>query len=147
MRVGMVLASTTDVRVWVLLICLLLVTGCAEKSPVGPSAAFNERFTLAPGETAILTGSTLRIQFSGVVGDSRCPADAVCILGGDAIVRVVASGGGEASATYDLHTGDASQASAVHGRARITLVELQPYPFSSRTIPPQDYRATFVVTR
>ena len=30
---------------------------------------------------------------------------------------------------------------------RIELAELQPYPFSSRTIEPGDYRATLIVTR
>jgi hypothetical protein len=29
---------------------------------------------------------------------------------------------------------------------KVTLVELQPYPFSSRTIAPGDYRATLVVS-
>ncbi len=30
---------------------------------------------------------------------------------------------------------------------RITLVELQPYPFSTRTIADSEYRATFMATR
>jgi hypothetical protein len=34
-----------------------------------------------------------------------------------------------------------------HDGLTISLVELQPYPFSSRTIEPGDYRATLRVTR
>jgi len=131
-------------RVGVLLLCLLGVTACDENSSNGPTPVLNERFTLAPGDAATVSGVGLRMQFVQVTGDSRCPADAVCILGGDAIVRILAYDGGTAT-PYELHTGDASRASVRHRQARITLVELQPYPFSSRAIRPEDYRATFVV--
>ena len=143
---GTLFASPLHVRVTSLLICLLCVTACDEKSPVGPTVPLNQRFTLAPGESATVDVVDLRVHFTQVTGDSRCPADAVCILGGDAIVSTFVSGGGTAAATYDLHTGDSSRASVAHGGARITLVELQPYPFSSQTIAPGDYRATFTVT-
>jgi hypothetical protein len=81
-----------------------------------------------------------------VTGDSRCPADAICIQGGDAVVHVrVYDERGTAS--YELHTGDSSQATAAHRDVRIALVELQPYPFSSRPFSPSDYRATLEVRR
>jgi len=134
------------VRAASLLICLLVVTACDEKSPVGPTVLLNERFTLAPGETALVQDADLRLQFVEVSGDSRCPADAVCIQGGDAIVRVRVSDGSGIPRLYELHTGDASLASVVDSGVRIALLELQPYPFSSRTIAPGDYRATFTVT-
>jgi hypothetical protein len=133
-------------RAAALLICLLFVTSCDEKSPVGPTVALNERFTLSPGEVAVIEDADLRVQFVRVTGDSRCPADAVCIQGGDALVQVLASGGDD-STLLDLHTGDNRQASAVHQGVRIALVELQPYPFSSRTIAPEEYRATLTATR
>ena len=66
--------------------------------------------------------------------------------GGDAIVQIRATGG-SSPALLGLHTGDSSQASATYENARITLVELQPYPFSSRTIAPEEYRATLTVTQ
>lgn len=94
---------------------------------------------------ATVQGADLGVQFVEVTGDSRCPADVVCILGGDAVVHVQAvEGGGRTS--YQLHTGDSSRASAPHRQFRIELVELQPYPFSSRRIQPGDYRATLRVT-
>src|SRR6185503_9124599 len=128
------------------LICLLCVTGCDEKSPSGPTVPLNQSFTLAPGEVAKLSGADLRFEFVRVTGDSRCPADAICIQGGDALVQVRASDGGS-STLLGLHTGDSSQASADFSGARITLLELQPYPFSSRTIAQEEYRATLTVTR
>ena len=141
----MLFALASTVRIVVTLICFLFVTACDEKSPVAPTIPLNERFTLAPGQTAIIEGSDVRVRFVDVTGDSRCPADALCIQGGDAIVRVVASADGS-SGDLSLHTGDSSRATAVYRGARISLVELQPYPFSSRTIAPHEYRATFTVT-
>jgi hypothetical protein len=128
------------------LICLLCVTACSGSSPVGTTVVLNQRFTLAPGDVAVVNGADIRVRFMRVTGDSRCPADAVCILGGDAIVHILAGEDSASSSSYELHTGDSSRASVVHGTARISLVELQPYPFSSRTIAPDDYRATLTVT-
>jgi hypothetical protein len=134
------------VRAALLLVCLLSVTTCDEKSPVGPTVELNERFTLAPSETAVVGDVNLHVQFVEVTGDSRCPVDAICIQGGDAIVRIRVIDDASASAFHELHTGDSSRASVVAAGVRITLIDLQPFPFSSRTTAPGDYRATLVVT-
>ncbi|HZI80578.1 MAG TPA: hypothetical protein VFD69_13745 [Vicinamibacterales bacterium] len=131
-------------RLAALFFCLLAATACDE-SPTGPTVSIDARFTLAPGETASIEGRGVRLRFEGVTGDSRCPADAICIQGGDAVVKVQASGDG-GSLSLDLHTGDASRASVTYGGVKVTLVDLQPYPFSSRTTAPGDYRATLVVS-
>jgi len=111
----------------------------------------NRQFTLAPGEAAVIEGTGLRVQFVNVTGDSRCPADALCIWIGDAIVHVRVLDGTRAS-DYDLHTADVStgnpqRATVMHGGIRIALVGLQPYPFSNRPIQPSDYRASMEVRR
>jgi hypothetical protein len=128
----------------VLALCLLAMTACDE-SVTGPTVPLRERFTLAPGEAARVEGRGLRVEFLRVSGDSRCPADAVCIQGGDALVHLRASDGAS-SAEYELHTGDSSRARVTHAGLVIALVDLQPYPFSSRTIAPGEYRATLTVS-
>ena len=132
-------------RGFVLGLCLLAATACDQKSPVAPSVPLNERFTLGRGELARVEGADFRLQFVGVTGDSRCPADAICIQGGDAIVHVRVIDG--STTAYELHTGDSSRAAVLHQQMRVELVQLQPFPFSSRTIAPDEYRATFTVTR
>jgi hypothetical protein len=127
-------------------LCLLFVTACREDSPSGPTVVLDRQFTLAPGQTATVEGTGLRVAFLRVSGDSRCPADVLCIQGGDALVHVRADDGGN-GAEYELHTGDASRAGVRHGGYRIELANLQPYPFSSRTIAAGDYRATITVSR
>jgi hypothetical protein len=119
------------------LVCLLLAAGCGDTAPSGPTVALNERFTLAPGEVAAVDGTSLRVQFVRVAGDSRCPADVVCIQMGDASVEILANG-----APYDLHTSVPQRSSVTVDGVEIELVELQPYPVSSRQIQPGEYRAT-----
>jgi hypothetical protein len=143
---GMGSARRDVMRPILLVFCLLAATACDENSPTGPTVPLNDRFTLAAGEVAVVEGVDVGVQFVRVSGDSRCPADALCIQGGDAIVHVrVVDGSG--AAEHELHTGDANRASASHRDLRIALLELQPYPFSSRTIAPDEYRATLAVTR
>jgi len=124
---------------------LLLTMGVACSSPSGPTAQLDENFVLAPGGSARITGADLSVRFMGVQGDSRCPADAVCIKGGDALVRVEAQSSTAGAKTYDLHT--ATSQPVRHGDVSIALVELAPYPFASRPTQPDDYRATLRVTR
>jgi len=134
-------------RPFLVVLCLLAVTACDEQNPVGPTVGVNERFTLAPNEVATVRDLGLNVQFVNVTGDSRCPGDAICIQGGDALVHVRVLEGGAVS-SYELHTGDSSRATVTHNQVRISLIELQPYPFSSRPpIVPGDYRATLTVSR
>ena len=123
--------------------CLLAMTSCGG-SPTGPSTSLNTEFTLAPAEMMSIDGTSLTVRFNGVSGDSRCPADAFCVHGGSADVRITALADGS-TRDYDLRTGDMQPVQ--HEGFTIALVQLAPYPFSSRTIQPEDYRATLKVTR
>lgn len=129
-----------------LLFCLLAATACDEDISTGPTVPLNEQFTLAPGDAAVVDVANAAIQFVRVSGDSRCPADVVCIQGGDAVVHIRVLDDEKVS-EYELHTGDSRRATAAHRDLQIELVQLQPYPFSSRAIDPSDYRATLVAKR
>jgi hypothetical protein len=124
-------------------LCLLAVSACDEHL-TGPTVPLDSEFTLAPGEARAVEGASLLVRFEGVSGDSRCPADAFCIQGGSADVRLTAVGDG-ATREYVIRTGDMRPVQ--HHDLTIALVQLAPYPFSSRTIAPEEYRATLKVTR
>jgi hypothetical protein len=132
-------------RYGIVLAMLLAVTACMEKNPSSPTVPLNQQFELAPGQSANVQGASIRVSFLRVLGDSRCPADALCIQGGDAIVGIQAEPDGSPAVPYELHTGDMRPVK--HGDLTIELVQLSPYPFSSRTIQPDEYRATLRVTR
>ena len=84
-------AGPSQMRPLILILCLLAVTACDEQTPVGPTVTSNERFTLAPGEVATVRDVDLYVRFVAVTGDSRCPADALCIQGGDALCTSASS--------------------------------------------------------
>jgi len=124
------------------LVSLVTLTACG--GPSAPAVRLNEKFVLRRGEAVTIADTGIAIRFAGVEGDSRCPADALCIQGGDAIVRIEVTSANGSVTTYDLHTGDMRP--AVLGSLTIALVQLSPYPFSARPIEPDDYRATLRVT-
>jgi hypothetical protein len=126
-----------------LVVLALGVVGC-DDSITGPTVPLNSDFELAPGQSAVVEDVSVSVRFNRVSGDSRCPADAVCILGGDALVHITALSR-QSSRDYELHTGDMRPVQ--HDGVTIALVQLQPYPFSSQTIQPGDYRATLKVSR
>jgi hypothetical protein len=130
-------------RFVVLLCCLLAVTACDEKV-TGPTSRLNSEFTLAPGETVAIEGASLSVRFNRITGDNRCPADALCVLGGSADVSVTAISE-RATRDHVLRTGDMQPVQ--HDAFTIALVQVSPYPFSAQTIQPQDYRVTLRVTR
>jgi hypothetical protein len=126
------------------MISCLIASACS--GPTNATYRLNQRFTLAPGDTARIAETAIRIRFEGVFNDTRCPADAMCIQGGDALVRIHVLSESPEAQTYDLHTG--SMQPVTHEGLTIVLVELMPYPFTSRPpIAPGDYRATLLVTR
>jgi hypothetical protein len=134
-----------DIGRALLLFCVLGIGACDETAPTSPTVPLNAEFTLAPGELVAVEKTSVRIGFDRVIGDSRCPTDVVCIQGGDAIVRIEVRSWDGRRDSYDLHTGDMRPVR--HSDLTIQLVRLLPYPFSSRTIEPADYRATLRVTR
>ena len=123
---------------------LVLAAVACSDGPTAPTPV-NQRFTLAPGESAQVPDAGVSVRFDGVTGDARCPGDALCILGGDAVVHVVVLEGLSVFA-YELHTGSLQRVR--HGDLTLSLEDLQPYPFSSLgPIAPADYRATIRATR
>jgi hypothetical protein len=114
----------------------MFALACGSSSSSGPSAALNTPTELAPGQTALVGG--LRITFTGVTGDSRCPVDVVCVWEGDAVASLEVSQPTGAVETRELHT-HGPRAVTYNGFA-IELVRLDPAPRSTQTIPPASYR-------
>ena len=127
----------------ILLWCALALAGCDEQL-TNPTTPLSAEFTLAPGESAAVEGASLSVRFNRVSGDNRCPADAVCVLGGSADVSVTVASE-RSTRDYVLRTGDMRPVE--HESFTISLVQVSPYPFSVRTIEPDEYRVTLKVER
>ncbi len=122
---------------------LLVAAACASQ-PSGPTGRLNEQIVVPIGGTVRLPDARFSIRFDEVTGDSRCPADALCLLGGDAVVAVTITPRPGSAVRYELHT--AGPAAIRHSGFTVTLEQLSPYPFSGQPIDPATYEATLRVT-
>jgi len=128
-------------------VALMLLASCAT-SPSAPRAvSLAERFTLAPGQTAEVEGTGLRVTFESVSADSRCPVDVTCVWEGDAVVMVSVQATGSARLQHELHTSGRYPTEADAGDYRVRLVEVAPAPRSGASPAPGDYRVTLLVSR
>jgi hypothetical protein len=116
-----------------------VLAGC--NSPAAPG--LGDQFTLRVGESAALTELGLSIQFTRVVDDSRCPANAVCVWQGDgAVLLEISPLNGDANSKESvLHTSVEPHSIPV-GRAELRLVKLDPYPAAPGSIDPNAYVVT-----
>jgi hypothetical protein len=65
-----------------------LAAACAQTPNSSAAAALGQPVTLLPNTVVHWPSAKLRIQFAGVVEDSRCPAGVACIWAGQAKVRL-----------------------------------------------------------
>lgn len=127
------------------LVCGLLgATACELGSPTAPSPV-DRQVVLAIGQSAPITAAALSLTFLGVPTDSRCPANALCIDAGSASVDVLATAFSGGASVLRFETRDPKPVRL--GSTTVALVQLSPYPASSRPIAPADYRATLRVRR
>lgn len=127
-----------------LVVLLVTAVGCAATPPAtGP--ALGERFPMRAGESVVIRGTPATITFDGILADSRCAIDVVCIQAGEARGAFrLATGRGPATA-FELDS--ARNASAVVGDYRVTLVSVSPAPRSTVRIAPGDYIVDLSVGR
>jgi hypothetical protein len=118
-----------------------LLAGCGhESNPSSPSPSpVNQAVTLAPGQTVTIN-SALSLRFRGVVSDSRCPAAAICITGGEAVLAFDVLVSGAAEVKYELKSDGPGKTLTLPNYV-IALELVAPYPIND-PIPAGDYRAT-----
>lgn len=117
-----------------------LVGGCFGVDPA--EVPLGEEFELAPNQSTRIAGSNLTVGFRRVVGDSRCPIDAVCVVEGKAGIELDLFG---ASAGGPVLVDSRLPARWTDGHYAIDLLELRPNPTVSRPIKPENYRLRLVV--
>lgn len=134
--------------------CLLLVgssvsaDGTAPAKRRKPVTHFSTEVKLSPGQQAPVTKTKLRIKFTAVENDSRCPSDVTCVWAGNAGVKLELSGLGKI-ARVTLNTSKAGQfvSEIVYHGYKVKLVDLSPYPRSTQKIATSDYQATLLISK
>ena len=123
---------------------LILAAGCS--SPTRPMSPIDERVTIPVGETALVPSSQVSVRFAEVLEDSRCPADAMCVSPGRAVVELgVVVGARVGSVQLASEPADA-RGTSVDG-VRFEFLLLAPYPWASRPTQPGEYVLTMHVVR
>ena len=108
-------------------------------------ASLNKEFKLRfGGDTAV--GDGLKVKFSALVEDSRCPKGVDCIWEGNAKIRVELVGAGKQPASFELNTNVEPKTASCAGY-EISLVKLDPYPNADARPKEKDYVATLSVRR
>ncbi len=70
----------------IVLVVLLLVSSACWLGNI--EASLGQQFSLAIGQSAVITGENLEITFKEVIEDSRCARDVVCIQAGRVVSLV-----------------------------------------------------------
>ncbi|MBI3051897.1 hypothetical protein HYY74_05570 [Candidatus Woesearchaeota archaeon] len=100
--------------------------------------------TLSPGGN--FKAAEFLIEFVGVVEDSRCPKNVMCVWEGQAVTQIKVidvEGRTSVEQNLTLRAGHPGMASATVGLLNITLLSVEPYPGSEVEIKASEYRATF----
>jgi hypothetical protein len=125
-------------------VLVLGALGCAH-NPTAPSVPVGREFRVAAGDSVSVEGADFTLRFSHVAGDSRCPADAVCVWMGDAEAVFLVNERGRPASPLSLHTEPSRGQQARFDGWTLTLGGLEPYPYSGRPVAPSDYKATLRV--
>ncbi len=116
-----------------------------------PESNLNEAFTLAGGQEGLIGGEKLRLRFTDVLEDSRCPTQVECFWTGQARIALSVQPDGSGSTRVEFNTNPAPGQTvkvAEVGQYRIELQSLDPYPQTpDNPIAFEDYRAAIVVRK
>jgi hypothetical protein len=135
---------TRQVMAAILGVGLLAGAGACTK-PVQPSVVYpGLPFNITPGR-AVAVPDSVTVIFDRVASDSRCPTDVICIAAGDAVAQLTLADS-TSRVQRELHTASADTAKTTFGTYTIHLIDLTPYPRSTRVIDPRDYTATLQIT-
>ena len=107
-------------------------------------AQLDTQFSLNIGQSVTLPEQGIKIHFTDVLEDSRCPSDVVCVWEGTvSLARNIFYQGSNLS-EYTLNSSNLHKASFMGFYAKLKV--LAPYPVSTETIQKSDYNGIFIVS-
>lgn len=133
-------------NLFVSFLLFFMMAGWAEPSHREKRVQLGREFTLKVGEQVVIKEAGLKISFSEVAEDSRCPTGVKCIWAGNGRVVVNVSQSGKKAAAVELNTGVEPKQHHFQGYD-IKLVGLNPYPQNDVKLKRSDYAATFIVSK
>jgi hypothetical protein len=106
-------------------------------------------FSLALNQYGRLDSTGLGVEFYEIVEDTRCPRQVLCEIEGWARISIYVWITDIEPVEFILNTSPAANKNVVlYDEYQVRLLSLDPYPETPEPgIAPQDYRATFVVSK
>lgn len=146
------LAYPMQLRHLAVLVAAAALGACASSSAPTEPVVYSQSeaadsVRMRAGQTIRVDG--IRVRFTGVESDSRCPMDAICIWAGDAVAVFLIELDCECRAAafqLRLHTTLQPRNGTAYGR-RLELLLLAPYPVAPSPIKPDAYSAWVRLTR
>ena len=146
---------TNKAQIFLILIGFLAITLASleqesfaqSSAPMSIDANLDSEFVLQINQSAEIKSEYITVTFFNVTSDSRCPSDVTCIWQGQAGIEIgVQKGEVESSVSLSIG-GDSSPEESIFNSYLIQLVDLSPYPISTKNIQPEDYTATIKITK
>ena len=133
-------------------VVLLALPGCQSHAQADPvESALDQEFVLHGGQGATIRDADLRLRFTDVLEDSRCPTEVECFWTGQARIAVEAELGPSARTKLEFNTNPAPGQGRLTNDAGDYTVELRsldPYPKIPDDPPAlTDYSATLLVRK
>jgi hypothetical protein len=125
---------------------LLATTTAPQPASRTQEAALGQEFELKFGQQVSIKEEGLKISFSQVAEDSRCPTGVQCIWAGNARVVLKLNKARRRSTVMSLNTGVEPKQKS-YGGYEVKLLELNPYPKEGAPIRKRNYVAKLVVSR
>ena len=127
----------------------ILALACSKKPKAGyATVKLDEFFELKMGKSAVIPDSDLKMTFTGVPEDSRCPKFVNCIQEGQVKITVAAAIAGKSQVVEMVRKpSDKGPTSATIGGFKLQLYDVMPYPENGKKIAPTDYAARLAVRK
>jgi len=107
----------------------------------------DSEFLLQINQSAEIKSEDITVTFLNVTSESRCPSDVTCIWQGQAGIEINVQKGDEDSVVNLSIGGDSNPEESIFDMYLIQLVDLSPYPISTKNIQPEEYTATIKISK
>ena len=132
-----------------LVFTLALAVACNKKSKAGYSTVkVNEFFELKMSKSVAVVDNDLKLTFTSVLEDSRCPKFVNCIQEGQVKVTLTAAIDGKGQVLeFTRKPSDTGATTVTVGQFKVQLYDVMPYPEAGKKITPTDYVARIAVRK
>ncbi len=127
--------------IWLLLASGIALFSCNSEN-MTDTFSFNLEKSFQIGDAYFSTDHSLQFQITEI-NDSRCPSDVICVWQGEAVVKIEVKS--PLVGTLELNTHD--NLTDTIGSYSFELVDVSPYPVSTKTIELDEYKVTLLIEK